>query len=159
MIKERTRLRASGGVAENWAQEAGASIRRSMPFAIARTSLTLKDRERFRRSGQELLALILEACDSESEERLRSGARRIGQRYADWARRCDFPADRLLTVLFRTRHTMVQAALDLADTKGLEPQAVAGILRQVHHCLDAVELALIRGSLPAHPSLVEQGRT
>jgi len=147
LIKERTRLRASGGIARAWAQKANAFIRRSRPSAIAPASFTWKDRERFRRSGQALLTLILEASDGQGEDHLRSEASCAGRMYADWARRRGVPADQLLGVLFRTRDAMIRAALDLAEAKGLEPQAMAGILRHVHQGLDAVELAILKASL------------
>jgi len=151
-LKGHRRIRRVGGIEHRWAAEAQRRIRRQPPFDAGRiTLLDPIDRERFRRSGQRLLALTVEVCQGACEvEQARREAKRIGRSYGAWARGKGIDSPKMLRAFHLIRRTMIDAAFELTEMENLEPQAVRELLVRLEESMDAVEMGLLEASLPVH---------
>jgi excisionase family DNA binding protein len=104
------------------------------------------ERASWRRLGQQLMGVVLHYINSPREdEDLLGEARRIGNEYAQYARRAGMPLTSALEAALFFRDTLVDAAMDLPEEANLRPDASARLLRRISRVANEVHLAVAAG--------------
>jgi excisionase family DNA binding protein len=104
------------------------------------------DRAAWRRLGQQLMGVVLHYINSpRDDEDLLGEARRIGDEYAQYARRANMPLTVALEAALFFRDSLVDAAMDLPEEAHLRPDASARLLRRISRVANTVHLAVAAG--------------
>lgn len=85
--------------------------------------------------------------DAEDAERR---ARRLGRAYAAWAADRGVASPDMVHAFGFVRQTLIDAAIGLAQSENLEPNAVRGLVAVLERLTQAVEMGLLEASLPVH---------
>ena len=104
------------------------------------------DRAAWRRLGQQLMGVVLHYINSpRDDDDLLGEARRIGDEYAQYARRASMPLTVALEAALFFRDSLVDAAMDLPEEAHLRPDASARLLRRISRVANTVHLAVAAG--------------